>query len=58
MLYLAKSWYNLLIDEFDKEYFKSLQSFLKQEYTTKTIFPPERDVFNALNLTKFDDIKV
>ena len=58
MLYLAKSWYNLLIDEFDKEYFKSLQSFLKQEYTTKTVFPPERDVFNALNLTKFDDIKV
>jgi len=58
MLYLAQSWYDLLKDEFDKEYFKSLQSFLKSEYTSKIIFPPEKLVFNALNHTKYDNIKV
>lgn len=58
MLYLTKNWYDLLSSEFEKDYFKSLQSFLKKEYTTKVIFPPEKLVFNALNRTKFNDVRV
>lgn len=58
MLYIKKNWYELLKDEFNKDYFKSLQAFLKSEYSSKTIYPPEEKVFNALNYTRFEDVRV
>lgn len=58
MLYITKNWFNLLKDEFDKEYFKKLQDFLKKEYATYTIYPESKNVFAALNYTKFEDVKV
>ena len=58
MFYITKNWYELLKNEFNKDYFKSLQAFLNKEYATKTIYPPDKLVFNALNQTKFKDIKV
>ena len=48
----------LLKEDFESSSFKSLQKFLKDEYSTKTIYPKENNVFNALNLTKFNDVKV
>lgn len=58
MFYITKNWYELLKEEFDKDYFKSLQKFLNNEYTTKTIYPKDKNVFNALNQTKYNDVKV
>ena len=58
MLCITKNWYNLLKDEFDKEYFKKLQAFLKEEYKNYTIYPESKNVFAALNYTKFNDVKV
>lgn len=58
MFYIKKNWYNLFQDEFEKDYFKSLQSFLNEEYSRKVIFPPEEKVFSALNYTPFDDVRV
>ena len=58
MFYITKNWYKLLKSEFDKEYFKKLQAFLKNEYATKTIYPEDKNVFNALNQTKYDNVKV
>lgn len=58
MLYITKNWFNLLKDEFEKEYFKKLQDFLKEEYKTKTIYPESKNVFAALNYTKYEDVKV
>ena len=58
MFYITKNWYELLQEEFNKEYFKSLQKFLKSEYNSKTIYPQDKKVFNALNQTKFNDVKV
>ncbi len=58
MFYITKNWYEILKDEFGKDYFSRLQNFLSQEYSSKTIFPEPKNVFNALNLTKFDDVKV
>ena len=58
MFYITKNWYELLEKEFQKDYFKKLQSFLNEEYKTKTIYPPDKKVFNALNQTKFKDVKV
>ena len=55
---IAKSWYTLLSDEFNKPYFKELQDFLSNEYSRYTIYPEEKNIFNALNLVKYDDVRV
>ncbi|XP_060555486.1 uracil-DNA glycosylase-like [Ruditapes philippinarum] len=39
--------------------FKSLETTLQNEYDQgKEIFPPKEDIFNALNLTPLDKVKV
>lgn len=48
----------MLSDEFSKPYFLSLQNFLRQEYSSKKIYPKPENVFNAINLVKFEDVKV
>ncbi len=58
-LELEPSWQSLLKDEFSKPYFLDLQDFLEQEVKNKKIiFPQTKDIFNALNTTSFEDVKV
>ncbi len=58
MIQIRKSWYDLLKDEFNKDYFKNLQNFLKEEYSKYDIYPSEQNIFNALNHVPLDKIKV
>lgn len=58
MIKIAKNWFEILRQEFEKPYFKSLQNFLSEEYGKKTIYPQMDNIFNALNYTKFEDVKV
>ncbi len=51
------SWKPFLDSEFAKPYFKNLSTFLKQEYATKTIFPPKPQVFRAFT-TDLNQVKV
>lgn len=55
---IDESWKEQLQDEFEKEYFKGLTDFVRQEYQTKQIFPPARLIFNAFDHTPFDKVKV
>lgn len=55
---IPKSWLPHLEAEFDKDYFKVLEAFLDEEYSTKKIFPSRKKIFNALELTPFEDVKV
>lgn len=55
---LKNNWNNVLDGEFDKEYYKKLREFLINEYKTKTIYPNMYDIFNALNFTDYNDVKV
>ena len=55
---INKKWDVILQDEFKKDYFKNLGIFLKKEYKTKTIFPPYKNIFDALRFTDYDDVKV
>ena len=55
---LDKSWRKKLDHEFKKEYMLNLMVFLERELTNKIIFPPVKKIFNAFNLTKFNDVKV
>ena len=55
---IGNKWDELLSVEFEKDYMKDLLSFIKKEYKTKTIYPPQNKVFNALRYTDFDNVKV
>ena len=39
MVFIEKSWRLLLKDEFEKQYFKDLVSFLKNEYKKHKNYP-------------------
>jgi len=55
---IETSWYELLKDEFDKDYFLKLRQFIKNEYKTKQIFPHPKNIFKAFELTPVNDVKV
>ncbi|WHT38477.1 uracil-DNA glycosylase [Myroides odoratus] len=52
------SWNTVLQSEFEQPYFKDLQAFVAQERATKTIYPPQEQVFQALESLDFSDVKV
>jgi len=55
---IVASWKTALNEEFEKEYFRELQLFVKKEYNTYSCYPPENQIFSAFNLTPFDKVKV
>lgn len=55
---ITKNWDNILKDEYNKDYFKRLRSFLKKEYSTKICYPKKEEIFNALKYTNYEDVKV
>ena len=56
---LHASWRKKLDGEFDCEYMLALQTFLtEQKAQGKLMYPPEKQIFNALNSTAFEDVKV
>jgi uracil-DNA glycosylase len=54
---IETSWKSRLNDEFQKEYFVKLSGFVKEEYGSKTIYPPGGLIFNAFNLCPFEKVK-
>ena len=56
---LEKEWKKLLTSELQKPYMLELWDFLQQERDAgKVIYPQNDDIFAALNLTPFDQVKV
>ena len=56
---LEPGWLAVLEDEFEKDYMKSLKSFLVAEKEKGfQVYPKGADIFNALNTTPFDKVKV
>ena len=51
-------WRDLIKEEFKKPYYKELMSFLKTEYEQNIIYPPKENIFEAINLTPYKDVKV
>lgn len=58
MIKITENWFNILKDEFNKPYFISLQKFLDNEYKNYEIYPKVENIFNSLNLVKYEDVKV
>ena len=55
---IESSWKPILSDEFEKDYFKRLTEFVREEYRTQKIYPPARLIFNAFDQCPFDLLKV
>ena len=55
---IDESWKKELHSEFEKEYFKELVNFVKQEYQQYTCYPKGKDIFSAFDYCSFNDLKV
>lgn len=55
---IEHSWKQALSEEFNKEYFIQLKSFLVNEKKNHTIYPPGSEIFSAFNYTPFNSVKV
>ncbi|MBR0127542.1 MAG: uracil-DNA glycosylase [Firmicutes bacterium] len=57
MVNLGNSWDSVLADEFEKDYYKNLREFLKEEYSRHTVYPEMHNIFNALKAAPYDQVK-
>lgn len=57
MVSIGNSWDRLLKDEFEKDYYKQLQVFLREEYANHIIHPDKNDIFNALKWTSYENVR-
>jgi uracil-DNA glycosylase len=55
---IPKGWRAHLADELEKPYFAKLRRFVDEERRTRVVYPPEEEVFSALELTPYDRVKV
>ena len=55
---MKDTWKELLEEEKEKEYFKKLEEFLDKEYETIEIYPERNNLYNALDLTSYEDTNV
>ena len=55
---IEESWKVALNNEFQREYFIELKSFLQMEKKQYTVFPPGPSIFSAFNHTPIDKVKV
>lgn len=55
---ISNDWLDEISDEFKKPYYKTLYTFVKEEYGKTTIYPPADDIFNAFHFTPLRKVKV
>ncbi len=56
---LRPSWKKRIASEFEQEYMQKLRQFLiAEKQQGKIIYPESDDIFNSMNLTSFNDVKV
>ncbi|WP_332692208.1 uracil-DNA glycosylase [Halalkalibacter lacteus] len=58
MFYLSNDWNGVIGVEFEKAYFKKLETFLHTEYEQSIVYPPKDDILNALTYTSYANTKV
>lgn len=55
---IDSSWKEALAGEFSKPYWQELTAKVRDQYKTKTVFPPAGNIFQAFNLCPLDQVKV
>ena len=52
------NWQNLLVDEFEKEYFKQLVDNVENAYSSMVVYPMRKNIFRAFELCAPEDVRV
>lgn len=55
---IHNSWQEVLSSEFSKDYYLHLREFLKKEYASQKIHPDMYHIYEALELTPYEEVKV
>lgn len=55
---IDQTWKKALQTEFAKPYWDELATNIRQQYHTKTVYPPAKNVFRAFDLCPLDKVKV
>ncbi|MFT4144690.1 MAG: uracil-DNA glycosylase [Mobilitalea sp.] len=55
---ITNDWAQALGSEFKQGYYAQLYQFIKQEYSTTTVYPNAEDIFNAFHFTPLSQVKV
>jgi uracil-DNA glycosylase len=55
---MTTDWNPLLRGEFEKPYWQQLQQFVRDERSQGAVYPKNEDVFAALHLTPYADVRV
>lgn len=58
MVAIGNDWDDALSYEFKKDYYLTLREFLKEEYSSRKIYPPMNDIYNALRYTSLSKTRV
>lgn len=45
-------------EEKNQPYYQELKAKIDEEYEHYTVYPPKKDIFRCMNLTKYEDVKV
>ena len=55
---IQNDWLKPLTPEFKKPYYAELYKKIREEYSTRQIFPPADEIFTAFELTPLSEVKV
>lgn len=55
---IEESWRNILAEQWEMPYFKTLTDFVRTQYATTTVYPPASKIFAAFDVCPFDKVKV
>lgn len=58
MSMITNDWLDSVKSEFAEPYYKDLYNFVREEYSTREIYPPADDIFNAFHFTPLSKVKV
>ncbi|WP_425635947.1 uracil-DNA glycosylase [Algoriphagus yeomjeoni] len=58
MVKIEPSWYKALRKTFEQKFFTDLITFVKDEYSSRKVFPPGKEIFNAFDHCPLTAVKV
>lgn len=58
MAAINNDWIPAIEQEFRKDYYRKLYTFVKEEYSKTVVYPPADEIFNAFHFTPLSKVKV